>query len=281
MTADHPIIFSDLDGTLLDHHSYRFDAALPALDALRATAIPLILTSSKTLAEVAALNAALSNPQPVIVENGGAMCFPLDRAYPFEIDLHECVDGYAVVRFAPPYAALRAFIETERQQHGWPIRGFGDMTSDTVAAATQLSTTTAEMAKQRLCSEPFVWHGSSQDLTRFRERANTARLRLTHGGRFWHLMGDTCKASAMNAMCALFATERGTARPVIALGDSENDSDMLRAADIAVVVRRHDGTYIDARGLHRTLHTERPGPAGWNAAVLQLLNEWGRHGVST
>jgi phosphoglycolate phosphatase-like HAD superfamily hydrolase len=36
-----PIVFSDLDGTLLDHETYLFDAAQPALNALKARDIPL------------------------------------------------------------------------------------------------------------------------------------------------------------------------------------------------------------------------------------------------
>jgi phosphoglycolate phosphatase-like HAD superfamily hydrolase len=51
-----PIVFSDLDGTLLDHETYLFDAAQPALNALKARDIPLILASSKTRAEMNALH---------------------------------------------------------------------------------------------------------------------------------------------------------------------------------------------------------------------------------
>ena len=85
-------------------------------------------------------------------------------------------------------------------------------------------------------------------------------------------MGTTCKASAMNTLCGLFATHHGSAPRVIALGDSDNDIDMLSAADIAVVVRRHDGSHLDCHGIQATLRTELPGPAGWNKAVLQLLS---------
>ncbi len=46
------IVFSDLDGTLLDHHTYSFQEATEALDALRKRAIPLILCTSKTRSEL-------------------------------------------------------------------------------------------------------------------------------------------------------------------------------------------------------------------------------------
>ena len=65
---------------------------------------------------------------------------------------------------------------------------------------------------------------------------------------------------------------------VIALGDSDNDREMLRSADVAVVVRRPDGGVLhDCHGIRRTLVTAQPGPAGWNQAILETLNEMGLH----
>ena len=46
------LVFTDLDGTLLDHHDYSYDAALPTLRRLKKANIPLIFNTSKTAAEV-------------------------------------------------------------------------------------------------------------------------------------------------------------------------------------------------------------------------------------
>jgi mannosyl-3-phosphoglycerate phosphatase len=46
------IIFTDLDGTLLDYSTYSFEKALPALQLVRERDIPLIICSSKTAKEV-------------------------------------------------------------------------------------------------------------------------------------------------------------------------------------------------------------------------------------
>jgi mannosyl-3-phosphoglycerate phosphatase len=48
----HLLIFTDLDGTLLEQATYSFEAALPALQALRERNIPLIICTSKTRAEI-------------------------------------------------------------------------------------------------------------------------------------------------------------------------------------------------------------------------------------
>ncbi|MBT8430642.1 MAG: HAD hydrolase family protein, partial [Gammaproteobacteria bacterium] len=179
MNPSPVIIFTDLDGTLLDHHDYSFDAAIPALQAIRSKGFPLILTTSKTLAEVGLINRALENAQPAIVENGCALCFPLDRDYPFEISRHEQVDDYAVLRYPPSYEQIRQFIEQQRSSHRWRLRGFGDMSAAAVAESTGLGIHAAEDAKRRLCSEPFLWHDSEENLKKFIAVAGAAGLRVT------------------------------------------------------------------------------------------------------
>lgn len=276
MTPVAAIVFTDLDGTLLDHHDYSFEAAMPALRALREQGIPLILTTSKTLAEVKAINQALENPQPAIVENGCALCFPLKRDYPFDISQHEQMEGYAVLRFPPRYSQIRQFIAQQRARHRWRLRGFDDMSVAEVAETTGLGERQAGHAKKRLCSEPFEWLDDQDGLRQFIAAAEKAGLHVTRGGRFWHLMGQSSKAQALDTVRTLFFADHAETPTVIALGDSENDRGMLQSADIAVVIKRHDGTHLDCHGIKQTLLTQQQGPAGWNTAVLQILTEMGR-----
>jgi HAD superfamily hydrolase (TIGR01484 family) len=70
------LVFSDLDGCLLDERTYRWDAARPALEALGSRGVPLLLCSSKTRAEMEALAGGLGLAWPFIVENGGALVIP-------------------------------------------------------------------------------------------------------------------------------------------------------------------------------------------------------------
>ena len=270
-TTTAVLVFTDLDGTLLDHDSYRFDAARPALEALHERRIPLILATSKTLAEAVVVSQRLGNTAPLIVENGGALCFPAGHPAICSADGLERRDGFTVMRLSPPYALIRAFIERQRAASGFALRGFGDMDDGAVAAATGLPLAEARLARQRLCSEPFEWQDSASRLRQFGTAAEQAGLRITRGGRFHHLMGGTSKARALHLMRGLYRDTWGKDPQVIALGDGENDSEMLQAADIAVIVRRPDGSHLECAGRQRTLFTEAPGPRGWNKAMLQLF----------
>jgi mannosyl-3-phosphoglycerate phosphatase len=272
MTATDLIVFSDLDGTLLDHDSYSFAPAQPALRLLARRQVPLVLATSKTLPETRAISEALDNPAPVIVENGAALAIPSTHQQDYRIAGDaESRDGYLLWHLSADYRRLRAFVERERRSHGYLVEGFGDMDADAVARLTGLDASDAMLARQRSGSEPLVWHDSKDRLQAFRDAALRDGLQLTRGGRFWHLMGTASKGIAIRRLLDGMAG-RGDGLTTIALGDSENDRAMLETVDVAVLVRRHDGSWLnDCRGRRQTWRTEANGPRGWNRAILQLL----------
>jgi len=72
------IIFTDLDGTLLDHSGYSWRDALPALKEIRSKNVPLVMCTSKTRKEVEVLQEEMGLREPFIVENGAGIYFPED-----------------------------------------------------------------------------------------------------------------------------------------------------------------------------------------------------------
>lgn len=72
------LCFTDLDGTLLNHDDYRYDAAIPTIQTLKKLGIPVIPTTSKTKAEVLELREALGLKDPFIVENGSGIFLESD-----------------------------------------------------------------------------------------------------------------------------------------------------------------------------------------------------------
>ena len=84
MTAQLPLlVFSDLDGTLIDHHSYDWSPAMPALAALGSIGAGVVLASSKTAAEIDLLRRDMGlEDWPAIVENGPGCCQPVPRRRP-------------------------------------------------------------------------------------------------------------------------------------------------------------------------------------------------------
>src|SRR3990172_7929121 len=148
------IVFTDLDGTLLDTESYCFDAAKPALDRLYHLEIPLILVTSKTRAEVEIWRDRLKNFHPFIVENGGAIFVP-SHYFPSPLPSLIRRGPYEVVELGDSYENLLAALRMASQQSRCRVRGFNDMTAEEVSSCCHLPLDQAILAKQREFDEPF------------------------------------------------------------------------------------------------------------------------------
>ena len=138
MTTPKAIIFTDLDGTLLDRETYSFEPAQPALHLIKQKGIPLVLSTSKTRAEIELYRKRLENDHPFICENGGAVFIPKDYfsfRFPYEREL----DWYFVIELGTFYLQIIEVLESVKKETVIPIRGFSDLTVKEVASLCGLS----------------------------------------------------------------------------------------------------------------------------------------------
>lgn len=269
------LVFTDLDGTLLDGATYAFEPAREALEVLHDCRIPLILVSSKTRAEMEPLRFELNNLDPFVVENGAAVYLPKDL---FDDPIPYAVfrDPYLVIEQGTAYARVRSGLKEIAQAVGRPLRGFGDMSSEEIAERTGLSEREAVLAKQREYDEPFLVDDSEAVMERIGREADAKGLRVTRGGRFCHLSGRIDKGDACRQIIECYRRQWKSAEGeliTIGLGDGPNDLPMLAVVDRPVVIPRPDGS-VNPALQSPVFHTApAPGPAGWNRAVLRLIHE--------
>ncbi|MEL7092122.1 MAG: HAD-IIB family hydrolase [Pseudomonadota bacterium] len=250
------IVFSDLDGTLLDHHDYSFEAARPALAALRAARVPVVLATSKTGAEVRALQAQMDlTGYPAIVENGAGVIWPGVDSVDTDSDRD--------------YRRIRAALDALDADLRAPFRGFGDMGPGEVSKVTGLTRDAARAACARQFSEPGLWGGAPAARDAFCVALAAQGIHARQGGRFLTLSFGRTKADAM----AEVAQKLGASHTV-ALGDAPNDIEMLENAALGIIIRNDDGPTLPplpGEDKGRIRRSELPGPAGWNACILELL----------
>ncbi len=270
------IVFSDLDGTLLDAVSYSFEKALPALRFLNGNDIPLVLCSSKTKIEMEHYRLLLHNRHPFIAENGGGIFTP--RGYfesvrlPPEIPL--AGEGlYEVIGLGADYPSLRKAL-AELRQEGFHVTGFGDMTAEEVSAVTGLDLEQAIMARQRNFDEPFLLEGGDEQAERLSKAAGEKGFAITQG-EFFHILGGSDKGRAVSILIGLYREKFGDVT-TIALGDSPNDIPMLECVDYPVLVKKPDGRYDERIDIPCLTRASGIGPEGWNLTLTGLLRQLGR-----
>lgn len=248
---------TDLDGSLLDHQDYSFDAARPSLALIRQRRIPLVLCSSKTRAEMEVLQRELELDDPFICENGAAICTPQGEAV-------------SVEALAPARSEVLSVLATLRDERGFRFTGFNDLGVEEIAALTGLSSGAAALAAAREYSEPLRWEDSEERKREFLACLQDHGLVALQGGRFLSVAGPGDKGLALQHLRKHYASDA----VVIALGDSPNDESMLAAADIAVIIRSERSESLAPKGPQRIVRTRQRGPSGWQEAMSVLLEEF-------
>jgi mannosyl-3-phosphoglycerate phosphatase len=252
---DFPLlVFTDLDGSLLDHHSYSFKGAEEALLRLHQLAIPLVLTTSKTRAEIQKLQKQLGLHEAFIAENGGGIYLP-----------------YHGKEFGRPYTYVREIFLKFRDSYS--LKGFGDMHIEEIMQTTGLGREDAALAAQRDFTEPFLFLAEPR-LQELREKVAPHGLAITRGGRFYHLMSaDQEKGQAVAETTRLFQAAWQNRLTTVGLGDAENDYGMLTVVAIPVLIPKPDGSFacMDVKGLRKAPF---PGSRGWGAVITEILDDF-------
>lgn len=269
LTLSRPLlVFTDLDGTLLDHHTYTWEQAAEGLSSLARHRVPLVFCSSKTFAEQVFLQKQLGIFQPFIFENGSAVAAP-EHYFPpeFRKDPHyrDRSDGYDIWVFA------HADIDILRAElANFPaIKGFSDVTDAELSAATGLHGPALQRARDRWFTETLLSLPNRELL----ENLDRRGFRCSRGGRFFSIQpmeADKGKAAAW--LTGIFRKMLSAPPLTAAIGDSANDAPLLAAVDFPFLVRRPDGKWLD-QDLPGVLRVDGIGPAGFSKAVAVLLGK--------
>jgi mannosyl-3-phosphoglycerate phosphatase len=224
------------------------------------------MVSSKTRVEIEVLRDRLVVHDPFVVENGGAIFIPMNS------DLGPLVSGeersgYHVIQLGLKAADIRPLFDRLAGQA--PVKALSGMETDEVIALTGLNPDQAEAARNREFGEAFILEDPAFPEEELAIKVSSLGLRLTKGGRFFHLLGENDKGRSVSILIDLY---RRIWPDLIAAacGDAQNDAPLLAAVDRAFLVARPDGSHtaVDIPGLTRI---DRPGPAGFNQAVTSLL----------
>ena len=242
------VIFTDMDGTLIDHDTYSFHDSLPAIELTKQRSIPLVFCSSKTRAEIEEYRKKMDIFHPFVSEK------------------------YQIIELGTPYETLCRVFREIREELRLDIRGYSDMDPEEVSRICGLKPKDARLAGEREYDEPFLI-ASKEKRDREEELVEAIRKRgfgYTKGGRFFHLIGKNDKGKAVEILSELFKEEFADIK-TIGIGDSTNDKSLLERVDVPVLVQKPDGGYDPSVTVSGLIKADGIGPKGWNRFVTDYL----------
>ena len=266
------LVFTDLDGSLLDHHNYDFIDAMPQLRSLERLEIPLIPASSKTRVEIEQLRQKLGNTHPFIVENGAAVFIPQGYFTSQPAGTIER-EGYWVYELSQPRSHWLALLKELLKEFDAEFDYFYRAGTAGISRMTNLPADTAELANQRDYSEPVLWMGSAQRRQAFISALQSRGASVLQGGRFLGVSGDCDKGRAVAWLRAAYQQDTGRGEcHDLAIGDSGNDCAMLEVVETALLVRSPAHDFPPLQRHQGIIRSRDFGPAGWAEGVAQWLS---------
>jgi mannosyl-3-phosphoglycerate phosphatase len=268
------IIFTGVEGALLDPKSQSWSAAAEALAEIDRRRVPLILCTSGTRAELEAFRTKIGHGHPFITESGGGLFLP-DGYFNLKLQGATRVGRYFCVAFGRPYAEVVTAAEELAEESGASIEGYSTLSARDIARNTGEPVRQAELGKQREFSERFFFAGDTDAVEdKFEQSAREHKWDAIRGEPFWELRSGNDEGRALRHYMRLVRESQPHTRlRAVAIGSSERDLPLLAAADQAVVLPQRGQEFdpaVTAR-LPRAIPATASGPVGWNDAVLKLL----------
>ncbi len=260
MNKNKILIFTDLDGSILDKNTFKFDQIKHYMKKILNSGILIIPNSSKTESEIFEFNQELGENLAYISENGSVIngLNLLNTNFPNKIILsREKKELVEVFKDKVPENLQNKckFISNLNKKD--QINIFG------------LDETKIKNALDRKYTEPFLFEGSKNEKKNLKKILKKNSLTIQEGGRVINLCDNVNKVKSMNKILRIYKKIESYIK-VIAVGDNYNDLDMLKNSDLPCLVF-NDQFKEDQINIDNLIISNKPSPEGWADVVKKAL----------
>ncbi|MGB6432218.1 MAG: hypothetical protein WBF06_16695 [Candidatus Acidiferrales bacterium] len=291
--ATRKILFTALEGCLLDARTGSWAGAQPGIDELELRAVPWVIFSGLTRAQLDPIRRKLGHSGPFVSEHGGGLFVP-QGYFPVRIEGQERSGNFQMLSLGKPYSEVAAALEELAEEAGVSVVGVSQMSLHEIEQNTGLSRREAEQFRLRDFEEPFFFAGTSDDdAARFVALARERGFHAQPDEPFWRFSSIADSAEAARRLAKLFraSAPKRLQSQIVAIGAGPDDRAMLSAADRGIMlppedVAKNSATPPELAGAHSFSELIRPhsskhsrpfeqaeysGPEGWAGVVLGVL----------
>jgi mannosyl-3-phosphoglycerate phosphatase family protein len=266
------VLFTYLDGTLLDLSSYSSKVVQSAVSRLKDADISIVFCSSKTFAEQQRYLSQLNLREPAIVENGSAIFLSQhEHLQHFFSDQLKWVNGTPTVVLGTDNRAISKALLSYAHDRYPGLQCYANQSVAQVSAITGLDTKSALLAFQRDFSETiFNIKAGTKSFVELAKALKTHGLQCTPGSKYVTVTGaESSKGRAVKMLVEAYSRHNGEVS-TFGIGDSVNDVTMLEAVDFPYLVQKPGGAWADIH-LNNLTKTGAPGPHGWKIMAEEIL----------
>ena len=254
------LIFTDLDGSLLDRDTFKFDEIKDYIRQLISKGIFIIPNTSKTEEEILEFNSDLGSSLPFISENGSSIngLNLLNKDLPQELILSREKE-----------ILLEIFKKTVSPNLQNKCKWLSEMDTRNQSLILGLEHKKLKMALDRKFTLPFIFNGNKNQKKELSKIIKNKGLFLQEGGRVIHLTDRVNKAKALKVFVRFYKKNNKNVK-TIAVGDNYNDLDMLKTSDFPCLVF-NDKFTLDEIPINNLITTNKPSPEGWADVIKMAL----------
>ena len=267
MNKNNIMIFTDLDGSLLNHDNFDFKKIKIFILQCLSIGIKIIPNSSKTKKEIDFFCDQLGERLPYIVENGSAI-HNLDIV---SSDFKEVNNSLVFSRTVEEI--LEIIIKEVPKNLIDKCSFIKDMNRKMQKEILGLSEAFLPLALERDYSIPFTFSGSDHTINEFKLILERLDLKLHEGGRVFNISDNCSKGSAMKTLVSKIKKDISLNPYIIVVGDSPNDISMLEEANQPCVVPLPNKCNLKDLKFNNILRAKQCAPEGWEEVIRLSLKK--------
>jgi mannosyl-3-phosphoglycerate phosphatase len=279
LLAPRHLIFTALEGALVDPHTDSFAGAEEALSELERRKIAFVLLTSRTREEIEPIRRKLGHNHPFVTEDGGGIFFP-DGYFSLRIPGSVRTARYLSIAQGRPYAEVCEALDDIAEECAVGVAGFHHMSLREIADNTGLRPRSAELARAREFDEPFYFTSKDNNaIARFVEAARERGFDTRRGPIFWHLSARCDAARAVRTLAQLFREATHIKLRLVGIGRGEEDLPWLRAVNHALLLpdsressKPLEQPEVNPSRTRTIVMGDLPGAPGWNKAILDIIS---------